>query len=709
MLQEVSFGCLFFFLDNNNGMRIFKQIHAVKQLNRTQTVLPSVPPKQRQRIVVPSSFALPPSALVTEEEDSIYTEISHALMQGVTHDNYVSVLQCISSLLHKGTLPTIVPLLPLIFNLNKNPYSLASHFQFEPLFSGRLPANMTWVTGRQTGKSMNSAAQSIAFGLLLPGIKILHLTPLYSQIHRFSVNYIKPFLEYSPIKSSLINAQCTAAINQRNLVNDSVLYFTFAFKDLLRTRGYDAYWVKYDEAQDFDPDFIPIINQTTSGAPGNLRMIFKTGTPKTLENNLQKSLDRSSWAEWHVQCPHCGHWNVPSLDGDLDAMIGPRTPKYLISREHPGVVCAGMSKGNKKVRCGKPLDVRKGLWVHRYNDRKWDHAGYHVPQIILPQHCEQDHAWRELLAHREGANNMTQPQFYNEICGCSYDVGARPISLTELRAACVLPTETTKPREAARYVRQCIEDGTYSDVVLAIDWGGGGVNEISFTVVAVVAHRYDNTIEVPFAYRSLTPHLQLKEAQYILVLKNLFNASKIVHDGCGNGPAREAQLIQLNVNPASLVRMNYIRIGAGALMKFHNFNPSTKEPSHWNLDKARSLSWLCEYIKNGFVKFFQYDTVDGAKPGLIDDFLTLVEDKTRTELGADVYSIIRDKKSDEPDDFTAAVNYGCCYFWGVVAKEWPQWASIVQRSHITEISEELFNELERYDAAEVDRIAGMIW
>jgi hypothetical protein len=49
----------------------------------------------------------------------------------------------------------------------------------------------------------------------------------------------------------------------------------------------------------------------------------------------------------------------------------------------------------------------------------------------------------------------------------------------------------------------------------------------------------------------------------------------------------------------------------------------TGENSGWNLDKARGLMWLISLIKNGFIKFFQYDTTESGKLGLVDDFLSL--------------------------------------------------------------------------------------
>lgn len=656
-------------------------------------------PRSTANIGIPSPDLIVPKQASTDSLDANKLEIADAIVNGVNHDNYVGVLQHIAQLMADGSLTNIYPALPLIFNLNRLPYTLDNHFMIEPWFSSRLPGEFTLCTGRQVGKSMSNAAQSTAFAQIIPGLKILHLTPLYSQIHRFSTNYVKPFIEYSPIKAAMRKPDLTDAITQKNFTNGSILYFTFAFKDMTRTRGYDSYWNKYDEVQDMDPSFIPIINQTVSGAPANMRMIHSVGTPKTMENYLQKLLERSSWAEWHIKCPHCGYWNVPSVDCDLDAMIGPRIPRWIVSREKPGIVCANILRGSGK-QCGKPLDVRTGLWVHRYPERRWSHQGYHVPQIILPQHCESDPGWNKLLSLREGGENMTQGQFYNEICGCSWDTGTRLVTLTDLKAACVLPTQVDRIDEAAKFVGERLASGYYARCVLGVDWGGGGAKETSFTTVAVCCLRNNGDVDVPFGYRSLNPHNHIREGTVINILRRKFHASHVCHDGCGSGPARETQMIMMGMPELCFVRVNYVRIGNGALMRYHKYDQLTGEKSHWVLDKARSLLYLCNYIRDGYIKFFRYDTTDQGKPGLIDDFLSLVEDKTRTDFGSDIYTVIRDDVRG-PDDFTAATNYGSQYLWAEVAKKWPDYQKVRRSQRIGEVAKELINEIEKHSNLEL--------
>jgi hypothetical protein len=386
------------------------------------------PPATRSNVFIPKQVQLFPHS--TKKVSDKAKQLAGAIVKGVDNFNVQSTLQNITDIISSGKFVSAVPLLPLVFRLNREPYTLEDHFFFEPWFSTLQASSITWCTGRQVGKSMTMAASTCLRALLVPGYKTLHITPLYNMIHRFSVNYVKPFIDYSPIHDLFINAMCTQAINQRNFLNGSVLYFSFASRDLTRTRGYDAWSVCYDELQSMDSDFIPVINQSTSGAPANMRQIVRAGTPMTMENPLQKALASGSWAEWHVRCTHCNHWNIPDLEHDLDKMLGPKNPKWHISRETPGVVCA---------KCQRPLDVRNGLWVHKRPEIRYDHASYHIPQLILPQHCESDKGWRRIQAYRQGDENTTPQKFYNELMGVSYDHGARLITLTELQAACTLP------------------------------------------------------------------------------------------------------------------------------------------------------------------------------------------------------------------------------------------------------------------------------
>ena len=537
------------------------------------------------------------------------------------------------------------------------------------------------------------SAPAITYAFLLPHMRILTVTPLFEQIRRISQNYVKPLIATSPVKSLMMSPSCTDAILQRDFINGSILYFSYAFTSVTRCRGIAADAVQYDELDDFDPEYPPIISQCASSAMRNRRFFRRFGTPKTLDTLMAQHWAVSSQAEWHIRCSHCGHWNIPSLDCDLDVMIGPRVPKWKVCAETPGIICAGKSKVDGTI-CGKPLHPQQGMWIHGFPERRFETAGYHVPQIILPQHCEDNLKWKALLNYREGAEGMTPSKFYNEICGIPYDGSSRLITLTELRRACSLPLDTTKLHEAAKWVERKMQDGIYYDCVMGVDWGGGGKKELSFTTICIACLRYDRKIDIVFGYRSLTPHDHEKEIATIIALRRMFQCSRIVHDGNGAGEARETQLTMCGVPSDAFSRMFYVRLARGSILKWNAGDTRIGTRSGHNLDKARSLMWLISLIKNDYVHFFRYDTVPGGKLGLVDDFLSLIEDKHSHDFASDVYTIIRSSSSKQPDDFTAACNYAVHYFYGVYLRSQYPNLDYLRGSNVAELDARLIEQIE---------------
>jgi hypothetical protein len=333
------------------------------------------------------------------------------------------------------------------------------------------------------------------------------------------------------------------------------------------------------------------------------------------------------------------------------------------------------------------------MWIHAHPDRRFHNVGYHIPQIVLPQHCEDSMKWNDLLAYREGKENMTPAKFYNEICGVPYDGSSRLITQTELKKACTLPTDVNKVQEAVDYVRRKLADGTYMDVILSIDWGGGGEKELSFTTIAVACLRYDRKIDFPFAYRSLTPHDHEREIRAIITFRKMFKASRIIHDGNGSGDARETQLRMCNVPFEVFCRMFYVRLGRGSVMQWKAGDMRSGETAGYNLDKARGLMWLISLIKNNYIHFFQYDGEGDGKLGLVNDFLSLIEDKQGTRFASDVYTIIRASNSKQPDDFTACCCYAVHYYYGDYLKKYPN-IDYLANSNVDELDVNLIKEIE---------------
>jgi hypothetical protein len=558
--------------------------------------------------------------------------------------------------------PSLEPLLPLVLNLNGRPYTIKDHFAFSPLFRVLTPKNQVWCTGRQVSKSTSLAAHGVVFANSVPFFKTLYITPRFEQVRRFSNNYVRPFIDLSPIKSQWSGTSTENSVLQRSFKNNSMMLFSFALLDADRVRGVSADRVCIDEVQDMDPDHVPIIQETMSYSRWGTS--YYTGTPKTLDNLIYGLYKRSSQAEWFIPCDSCKHWNIPALEHDLDAMIGDYS--IHISEKHPGTVCA---------KCRKPINPRHGRWVHRYPERRWQFAGYHVPQIILPLHFADPEKWSTLLLKREGYGNMTQAQFYNEVMGESVDTGQKLISETDLKAACVLDWENKKEPDPKCYKNLA----DYKHRILAIDWGGGGEAGISFTVLTAMGFRPDGTIDVLWSKRLLIGGDHLAEAVECMKWSNFFKCDFVTHDYTGAGTVRETVMVQAGFNLDRVMAMRLVRSAAQDLLVY---KPPTEinHRAHYSIDKTRSLLYTCQAIKLKQVRFFQYDWASQDMPGLISDFLALVENKADSRTSSDIYTITRNTLLT--DDFAQAVNLGCAALWHI-NDAWPNFAAIAGVARIT--------------------------
>lgn len=585
-------------------------------------------------------------------------------------DDHTRRLMVANHLLGKTGRVSLRPILPLLLQLKGQPYHLKDHFPFEPFFRTRMSKQTLLKTGRQVSKSTSLAAQGVLFSNCIPYFSTLYVTPLFEMIRRFSQNYVRPFIETSPVMKLFSGYTTINSVLQRSFKNRSQMIFSFAYLDAERTRGISADKNVIDEVQDMDISFLSIIHETMSGSR-DWGLIQYAGTPKTLDNTIEQLWLDSSMAEWLIKCPHggCNVWNIPALEFHLLDMIGPWHPG--ISEKNPGVVCH---------KCRKPINPRTGRWVHRYPKRRWKFAGYHVPQIIMPMHYANAEKWEVLLGKKAGKGNTPLHVFLNEVCGESYDAGAKMVTITDLKRAATLPWEN-KLEEARANI------GEYIYRICAVDWGGGGVdakNKVnekyrSYTSVAVMGMLPDGKIHVIYGYRSLHPHAHVREARIILGIMSHFRCSHLVHDYTGAGSVRETVIKQAGLPydrlvPVALEAAN--RTGLFVYKRSTDLQPR----AHYQCDKAWSLNLVCQMIKSCHLRFFMYDHRSSDDPGLIHDFLHLIEDKSDTG-GLDSYKILHDPAG--PDDFAMAVDIGAMALCRMSGK-WPDIADAEQIEISTE-------------------------
>lgn len=585
-------------------------------------------------------------------------------------------LSVFKEIVETGAVQTLVPLLPLLLNLDNKPYSLKNHYQFEPMFRTRRPKKTLLITGRQVAKTTYEAADGVVQSICIPNLKTLFVTPLFEQARRLSTDRVRKFIDQSPVRHLFSSSKTENSVLRKTFTNGSVMHFSFALFDADRTRGISADKICYDEIQDIDKSHIPIINECMSHSW--LKLVQFAGTPKTPENTISGLWRQSSQAEWFIPCRACKKDNICSTEWHLDKIIG---PYWDPGEGNPflGTVCA---------HCGRLIDPADGFWVHRYPEKRWEFAGYHIPQPIMHVHYSDPVAWAELCAKREGFHGYTPARYFNEVLGEACGTGVQLVTQEELKAAATLPWKND-PRDFTKVMHHARK---YAVRVLAIDWGGGGEDEISLTTLAVLGYLPNGQIHVIWGRRLMTPHDHLGEAAYCLEVFKAFKCHFLTHDYTGAGSLRETFLV--HNQPDLLPKIMPIAyVGAASKSIMVHKGPTDIHPrDHYLVDKTRSLLLTCACIKMKHIRFFQYDYLNADNPGLIEDFLGLVENKTPTRRGGDIYTIQRHAQMS--DDFAQAVNIGCCALWHVNQK-WPNLASI---RHLTMTEDQIQAAISRSDS-----------
>jgi hypothetical protein len=236
----------------------------------------------------------------------------------------------------------------------------------------------------------------------------------------------------------------------------------------------------------------------------------------------------------------------------------------------------------------------------------------------------------------------------------------------------------------------------YRHRILAIDWGGGGEEGISFTVLAVLGFRHDGTIDVLWAKRLLIGGDHLAEAVECMRWSSHFNCDFVAHDYTGAGTVRETVMVQAGFNLDRVLAVRLVRSAAQDLLVYKPPTPINHR-AHYSLDKTRSLLYTCQAIKLKQIRFFQYDWSSQDSPGLVSDFLALVENKTDSRLGSDIYTITRNTLLT--DDFAQAVNIGAAAAWHIT-DSWPNFAQLAGLTRMAQRSVE--GQQADWDSADMD-------
>ena len=270
--------------------------------------------------------------------------------------------------------------------------------------------------GRQTHKST-----TISNHMVLPCAKydnyhVLYVAPTGNQVSVFSTDKLNSSLRGSPfIKANYLNPQTKDQVYYKELCNESKIYLRSAFHSADSSRGISADEVCIDELQDVLSDHVPILQQTMSHSLAKWKEMSKripdlpshlfnhkiyAGTPKTVENTLERYWANCTQNEWIIKCLHCNKYNY-------------------INEYNVGDLCLICNK------CGKPIFYEDGQWITM--NPKGFIDGYRLPQIVLNWINDRTDpkAWRIQVI--ETRKSYSSEKFFNEVLALPYANAKNPL------------------------------------------------------------------------------------------------------------------------------------------------------------------------------------------------------------------------------------------------------------------------------------------
>ena len=421
---------------------------------------------------------------------------------------------------------------------------------------------------RQVEKSTLLGNITLSYCCIIPNYKVLYVSPSAMQTKTFSADRLKEPIDTSDVLRGFTTGLLAKNIFEKQFVNRSKVTLRYSYLTADRTRGVPAHALFIDEIQDILWDNIPIMEQCTSHSPLHLKKYIYSGTPKSLDNTLEKlRANQSTQGEWVVPCDSCGtastgrYWNI----------LGEKN----IGKTH--LICE---------RCGKQIypvhpDAQWASMV-QYEPDKEMYEAYRIPQLMVPWK-----PWSELIHQYE---TYPRAQFYNEVLGISFDSGIRPLTLTQVKWNCRV--DITMDPDALEYYASL----SYSQpVFMGVDWGSG---ENTYTVITLATY-IEGKFRVFYMHRctgkETEPPVQL-ELIYELIAK--FNPV-IVGTDYGGGFDRNDALVR--------------KIGPQRLQKYQYMARSRKKLEwdgkliRWKANRTEVMSDIFNAIKRGVFEFPRWE------------------------------------------------------------------------------------------------------
>ena len=514
-------------------------------------------------------------------------------------------------------------LLPHLFSIRGEPYTLDDYPQFKQMYEKQYAPNEIWMCGRQVAKSTNLSRSEVLDSVQLPNFQTLFVAPLQSQSQRYSMLYLKEAISTCGPAAMLQDkemvrsigrkgASITKSVMHQSFSNGATIQLTYAKTTSDRARGITADRIDFDEVQDQLTDHIPIISESLSNSAFGLRRF--TGTAKTTDNTIEHLWKQSSQGEWAVQCTGCNHYNIPTRENNVLDMISARGP-----------IC---------TRCSKLLNVRDGSWVHAHTDRAAEFPGYHVPQIVLPAMVYDINKWSKIV---DKIAKLPPSTIFTEILGISSDVGVRLITQKDIDDVSILGSH----EELFKYHQN------YAYRVLGVDWGIAEIT--SFTVAVVCGITHGGDIHVLYARRYVGQDIE--ETVHDIGRLSMMYKCDFVAPDFGVGYLNNALLRNRNHQVIQIMYVNQNKFLSSKEMHGNTL---------WTVDRNTALGVLFYNIRNKRMWFPNINESRNYTCDLLSPYEELVEKSS----GMTLKKFVRDPA--KPDDFCHALAFAMLVLYRLV-------------------------------------------
>ncbi len=472
-----------------------------------------------------------------------------------------------------------------VFSLNGAPLRMPakSMRHLHPIYD--MPSSSSLLKfGRQTHKST-----TLGYKLSLPPIKYsnyhaLYVAPTGNQVSVFSSDKLNDAIHGSEvIKTNYFDTKTKDQVSYKELRNGSKIYLRSAFHSADSIRGISADLTMIDEVQDIISDHIPVIEQCMSHSLAkwehlkeqgknypmhlfNCRMY--AGTPKTVENTMERYWEESTQNEWLIKCQHqgCKKWNY-------------------INEHNIGDTCLICNK------CGKPILYQYGQWVSMNSGGIID--GYRLPQIVLPwiNNVNNERAWQINVINTRRI--YSAEKYFNEVLALSYAAAKHPISPVELKACCE-DKDMIRVEDAKNHVRLrgCI-------VTAGIDWGKGdtasGTSYSTLDIGALIKNKFTIVFKKRYTGRMSEP---LKQVADMIQIIRAFGCNLTIAD-TGDGRTSNAMMVkELGADHFGEIYEH------GTIRQKIRFD---KEKGIYIMNRTRMMTDVIMEIKRAEVGFFRYE------------------------------------------------------------------------------------------------------